>query len=556
MRVRAISLASARSNVVGTLEIECSSAGLSITYVDAALLGDPGVPVAIDAGRSLSVPWPQVRDARVLGHAVAFEINPTPWPVQRLLLARFEATRSTSPHRMFRRRLATRAIGLGFALSTTVGFAFLAPRTWPEMGWRPALAIGAWLGLVVVGLGVGVDALVATGGLRSRIVRELFIGELLGFVPDLPRDPTPVIARTNRWPRVGGVAPRATLVVSLFLASMLLVAAATPHRSPAQKEFAAPPLTEPGAMASVPSAGTARPLGSYVQIVGPCECPRDEGPLGNEPLPRVSMLTLSSRNVPRSGRNHVELEIAAINNGSRDIADLAAVVEFSQDDKQPWSKPVNVSVRAVFQKLLVSGAAVKWHVDAEGETIRIRAPTSRGALLEGSVHHDGDGAAPTSAIAELLEARSVPVKLHGAMLLAFLSDARAKESITHLLGSVGDAEKVYLLRLIEAVGDLKTCRVGIATEGPKRRLSACITNPSDNAVSTVDITFRALDKPSDLRAPQDPAPEVLMEWALSLPGALTSHGGVEVRADVDLAAVARPPAAFEAVAHPVLAKPQ
>ena len=51
MRVRAISLASARSNVVGALEVECFPSGLSITYVDAALLSDQGIPVAIDAGR-------------------------------------------------------------------------------------------------------------------------------------------------------------------------------------------------------------------------------------------------------------------------------------------------------------------------------------------------------------------------------------------------------------------------------------------------------------------------------------------------------------------------
>src|SRR5260221_5082730 len=140
MRVRAISLASARSNVVGALEVECSPAGLSITYVEAALLSDQGIPVTIDAGRSVSVPWSKVEDARVLGDAVAFEIDPTPWPPQRLLLVRFEATRSTSPHRIFRRRLATRAIALTLALIGAMVSAFTLPHTWPEMGWRPALS--------------------------------------------------------------------------------------------------------------------------------------------------------------------------------------------------------------------------------------------------------------------------------------------------------------------------------------------------------------------------------------------------------------------------------
>jgi len=557
MRVRAISLASARSNVVGALEIECSPAGLSITYVDAALLSDQGVPVAIDAGRNVSVAWSHVRDARVLGDAVAFEIDPTPWPHQRLLLVRFEATRSTSPHRIFRRRLATRVIGLGLALLVTLGFALALPRTSSEMGWRPALSIGASLGLCVVGLGIVIDGLVATGGLRSRIVRELFIGELLGLVPGLPRDPTPVAPKNVRWPRVGGVAPRATLTISLFLASMFLIAVAIPRRTPAQVESAAGPLNQVRATdAPASSAAPTAALGAYAQIVGPCDCPRDEGPLGNEPLPRISLLTLSSRSFQHAGRNHVELELAAVNNGSRDVAGLAAVVEFSQDDKQPWSKPVNVSVRAVYHSNLASGAAIRWRVEAEGETVRIRAPTSRGALIEGTVNHDGEGAAPTSAIAELLDARSVPVRLHGAMLLAFLSDAHAKDAIENLQSSVGDAEKVYLNRLVETIGELKTCRVGLVTEGAKRRLSACIVNTTDKDLASVEITFRALDRAAALRAPLDPAPEVLMEWTLGVPGTIAAQGGVEVRADVDLAVVAKPPGAYEAALHQVSTQPQ
>ena len=557
MRVRAISLASARSNVVGALEVECSPAGLSITYVDAALLSDQGIPVGIDAGRSVSVPWSKVEDARVLGDAVAFEIDPSPWPAQRLLLVRFEATRSTSPHRIFRRRLTTRAIALTLAPVGAMVFAFALPRTWPEMGWRPALSIGATLGLLVVGVGIAIDGLLATGGLRSRIVRELFIGELLSLVPGLPRDPTPVAAKSVRWPRMGGVAPRATLVVLLLLASMVLLAVALPHRSPTQEASALTRSDE--ATAPVPSASSSSAVaaaGSYAEVVGPCDCPRTEGPLWNDPMPRVSLLTVSSRTFQRSGRNHVDLELAAVNNGSRDVADLSTVVEFSQDDKQPWSKPVNVSVRAVYRKSLVSGAAVKWHVEAEGETIRIRAPQSRGALIEGTVNHDGEGAAPTSAIAELLDARNVPVRLHGAMMLAFLSDSHAAEAITKMQASVGDAEKVYLNRLVETIGELRTCRVGIATEGPRRRLTACIINTTNDRAAPIEITFRALDRPAALQRPQDPAPEVLVERTLGVPGAIAAQGGIEVRADIDLTAIAKPPGAFEAAARQPPPKPQ
>jgi hypothetical protein len=554
MRVRAISLASARSNVVGALEIECSTDGLSVTYVDAALLSDQGIPVAIDAGRSVSVPWSQVRDARVLGDAVAFEIDPAPWPPQRLLLVRFEATQSTSPHRVYRRRLVARVIGLASSIVVAITGSIVVPRVWNETGWRIALCAGAALGLSVVGCALMIDGLIATGGLRSRIVRELFIDELLGLVPGLPREPTAVATKNIRWPRMGGVVPRATLAVSLVLASLVLVAVATPRTNAAQGGLAVAPPQDTSS--SPPPAEAPVPTAPFVQVVGPCECPRDEGPLGNEPLPRVSMLTVSSRTYQRAGRSHVELELAAVNNGSRDISDLATVIEFSQGDKEPWSKPVNVSVRAVFHKTLASGAAVKWHVDAEGETVRIRTPTSRGVLIDGSVRHDGEGAAPTSAIAELLDARSMPVRLHGAMVLAFLDDAHAREALTKLADSLDNGEKVYVTRLIEAVGMLRTCRIAIADEGLRRRLSACITNATDQRAAGIDVTFRALDKPAALRSPQDPAPDVLAEWSLGMPGGIEPKQGVEVHADVDLAAISRSQLTFEAVARRAASKPQ
>jgi hypothetical protein len=542
MRVRAISLASARSNVVGALEVECSSEGLSVTYVDAALLSDQGIPVAIEAGRSVSVPWSRVRDACVLGRAVAFEIDPTPWPTQRLLLARFEASRSTSPHRVFRRRLVTRALGLGFAVIVTLTSSLIMPRTWPEMGWRIAVAVAALLGLIVVALGVAIDRLVATGGLRSRIVGEIFIGELLALVPGLPRDLAPVTTGYVRWPRLGGVAPRATLVVSMSLASLLLIAAAYPRRAPSTE---LPVVAEPTSSSAAP-AGPAPPLSSYVQILGTCDCPHDEGPLGKEPLPRVSLLTLSSRTFLKSGRNHLELELAAVNNGSRDIAELATVVEFY--DK---AKPADVSVRAVYHQTLVSGAAVKWRVEAEGDTVRIRAPTSRGIVIEGSVHHDGEGAAPTSAIAELLDARNVPVRLHAAMLLAFLDDPHAEELFTKLEGSIGDAERAYLDRLIETVGTLRTCRVN----GAQGHLSTCVVNVGNARAAPIEIKFRALAQARELRAPLGPAPEILTEWSFGVPGGLEAQRGIEIRTDVDLTS-SNPPGTFEAFAWQVSAKPQ
>ena len=142
------------------------------------------------------------------------------------------------------------------------GICFHATADLARNGMAPCPFDWAMAGLLVIALGMAIDGLLATGGLRSRIVRELFIGELLGLVPGLPRDPTPVAAKNFRWPRMGGVAPRATLVVSLLLASMVLFAVAMPHRAPTQEASASArpdeamrPLHRPPRRSSLPTPG-------------------------------------------------------------------------------------------------------------------------------------------------------------------------------------------------------------------------------------------------------------------------------------------------------------
>jgi len=552
MRVRAICVASARSNLAGTIEIECSERGLRITYVDAALVSEQGAPVPIDPGQRVTVEWSHVTDARVLGDAVAFDLEPAPWSSQKLLLVRFAAGRDLSPQRIRQRRLALRLWCLGLGLVSAVVLALALPHFVPEMGWRLAVTSGAALGLVVLAAGIAIDGLAADGGLGSRIVRELFIGELLGFRPNLPREPIPVTPRSVRWPRVEGMLPRATLAAALALLLPLLVTVALPGPIVLPSEAVEAGLDETAAVAAPATAAPAGASMLNAEVVGPCQCARTEGPLWGEPLPRVSVLVLSSRIYRRSGRDNVEVDLAAVNNGDRDLTELTTIVDFFGGSPTPWAKPPIVSRRPIYHAgPLGPGQAVKWRVDAEGSTVRVHPLAERGARILATIGPNGEDAAAPGAIAALLAAHNLPVRLHGAMLLALLEDPHARDAIGQLQKSLGEAGSAYLGRLLDAIGELRTCRIQMAGRGPWRRLSACIANTTDHPFPKVEMIWRALDKSVTLRDPTDTPPEVLSAWTLAVPGGVEPKAGAAVQVTVDLASFARPPAAFEAVARPV-----
>lgn len=535
---------------MGTVEIECSHLGLTVTYVDAYLVTDEGAPVQIDPGRCVSVAWSQVRDPRVIGRAVAFEIDPAPLPVQRFLLVRFSPGRDSSPHRIYQQRIAYRALFLTLASIAAVLVAVALPLLAPSLGWREALAAGGAAGVTLVAIGIAVDWIVSSGGTRSHVVNEIFVGELLTLVPNLPREPVGVSLKNVRWPRIETILPRATVGMASTLTVLALVPLALPGSITAESVNWVDVPQKPAPAAPAESAPPA-PVQRVARVTGACDCAGAFDPLRGEPLPRVSLIVLGTRHYVRSGRAQTEVDLAVINNSDRDLYDLASSVEFFDQDPETWSQPTVVSRRPVYNAGPIGpGQAIKWRVDAEGSTYRIRPLTRMGAPLTGTIGPGGDGSATPGAIANLLEAHSVPVRLHGAMLLAFLDDPHAASAITALAKSLGDAESVYLGRLFDTLGDLRTCRVEVVSYPTLRRLSACVVNTTDVARSDVDLVVRALDRFPALRDPVAAPPEVLFDGTVGIPGGVAPKSGVAVEVDLVLVSLAKPPMAFEAVAKP------
>jgi hypothetical protein len=541
------------------------------------------------------VDWSRILQARPLGAANLLEFElPNAGP-QRLLLVHFSTGNEVTLQEVQHRRLLLRFWFVGLAAVLASGIAIAAPRMSASIGPVAGLVSGVLFAAVIIAIGLTAERWLSDGGRRACAIRDIFIGELLSFLPGLDRNPVVPQARPFKMPRLDGILPRTTLAISLTLAGALLaalimfrwmVSAPTDTLSPMPRETElaqvhaaqrseapptafngaevpsqlgrmAPPAIEESvqstdaAVAAPPSvAATAHDTSAVARLTGPCECQRADSLLWSKPIPRLSLVVLSSRRYKRKEHEHVEVEFAAINNSNREISELTSMAEFFEQDPPPSSKLTSVSTRAVyFQGPLRPGEAIKWHVDAEGMTFRLHPAAENGKPIEGAIDDRGENAAPTNAIAQLLKAHNRPVRLHAAMLLAYLRDPRARNAVVELGDSLRETESSYLRRLMEALGELRTCQVQVSTSGTHRRAFACVYNTADTPRTPVQVLVRALDATVSLADPVGSPPQMLAESSAVLPGTLAPKSGTFAQVDVDFTTLEGAPAAYEVVAQ-------
>jgi hypothetical protein len=582
MRVRAIAIASEHSNTVGTVELDSTAEGLCITYIDAARVGADGATVPFTPNQKMVIDWAWVRQARPLGSANLIEFEVPHVGAQQCLLVHFSTGNDVTLQEIQQRRLMLRLWLVGLAVVMACAIALAAPRLSPTAGPWAGLVSGLLFAGLLIMMGLTAERWFADGGRRSRTIRDVFVGELLAYLPELPRDPLVPEPKPFKLPRFDGILPRTTLAISLTLSGALLAAllmfrwmisaprdvAETAERpahraaespaseipeatpNPAPPPAQAPVVTRPAIEdASVPWRGSENKM-AVARVTGPCECLRADSLLWAQPIPRLSLVVLSSRRYKRHEHEHVELEFAAINNSNQDISELTSMAEFFQQDPPPSSKLVSVSTRAVYyQGPLHPGEAIKWHVDAEGMTFRLHPAAENGNPITGSLDEHGDNAAPTNAVARLLKAHNRPVRLHGAMLLAYLRDPRSREAAVELGDSMRESESSYLRRLMEAMGEIRTCQVQVSTSGAHRRVFACVFNTTDTPRTPVEVVVRALDATVSLADPLGNPPQMLSESSVILPGTIAPKSGVFTQIDVDLPNLEATPAAYETFAQ-------
>jgi hypothetical protein len=240
-------------------------------------------------------------------------------------------------------------------------------------------------------------------------------------------------------------------------------------------------------------------------------------------------------------KKYLELELGVVNNSKAELPELSFLVEFFERDPPPSNKRYSTATRPLFfEGPLAPGQAIKWDVEARGTDFEVH------NALTGDVGIEGENAAPTNLIAELLHAHNRPVRMHGAMLLTFFGDPRAKDAILELREALREDEAPYLDRLLQAVSDVHVCGLKVPEFGESRSVQACVFNASKEPKKSLGVRVRGLDAATLDENPSGQPPNVIAEATLAVPGELAPNTGVSVVGDFDLNGTK--PLTFEAFA--------
>lgn len=565
MKVRAVAAADERCNAIGTLELECTELGLVIDYLGVGAFSEGYAPAALTHGTRITVPWADLVKVRVEGEYIYLETTPELSPHNRMLLKGFSVGDASHEHEVYRQRLITR-IGAGaLAVVAAIGAGLTVVKASPESGALMALLLGALASSVIVVIGFVVDKKLVARRLSDLAARDAFVARLVPYFPALDR----ASGRPPRTPRRTSPfelpLPRGTFAVVATLTAGALATvlvshsltkeeSSTPHvdsHPPAPKGPVvvanAPPVAPPRPAAVAPPTPKPKPqrpepsapagLGK-TSMLGPCDCQRADSALWVGALPKLSVLVLSSRLEQTRSRKRLLVDIAVVNNSKEEFNEITLHVNF-YERKQNEGREFSRHRVLFFEGPLLPGKAIKWSAEAPGNEFELENPVA------GDIGLDGGDAAPRQSIVELLEANHRPVRLHGAMLLAYLGDARARDAVLELRDALRDDEAPYLRRVQWALEPVRVCQLQVAED--HSQFSACVFNASAVEQNALALVLRALASPVLVSHPVGNPPEVVTEKTFSLPGPMPGNSGVRVKAVLSATKYGRA-RAFEAVA--------
>ena len=571
MKTRAIAVKSERTNAVGTVELECVPQGLNIVYLGVGAFSDGYVPGAVTTGTRVLVPWAAVREARLEGDQLFLHVDDALSPHNRLLLVNFSSGDAPHPAQIRRHRVLLRfLVGAAMTLSVLVA-ALTIPRLAPRAGAVAALALGGAASLVLLAGGLLADQRLTRGGGDSATARAALVGELMFYLPTLgvqphrqpPRPAEPLAALQFILPRSTAaivITLTASALGAVLTTSWVLRERSSPPRqtvSVAERVPAPPPPApapeRPAAAGAPAPAPPPRPPTKVAPAAAtapaaaagaPCTCRRSDSVLWESPIPRLSTLVIERRERRHKDHLDLDLELGVVNNGADDIGEVKLFVQFYERDPPPSSKVTPTESRHLFfQGPLIPGQAIKWSLEAEGTEFEVTHD------IKGDIDPSGSNAAPTNRLFTLLQANHRPVRLHGAMMLAYLGDPRARQGVLELREALREDEAPYLDRLFRALGDVRTCALKVDNAGTVRPANVCVHNASADPQSDLAVRWRALDRRFDHRSPVAPPPLVIAEATYKIAGALAPGTGATVAASLDTSNADNiAPAAFEAFA--------
>jgi hypothetical protein len=503
MRVRCRALPDARSNAVGSLELECRQLGLIVSFVEVLSYREGEPSGERSESTRLCIPWPRVRAARIGSEHLRLAFDERFTPRNRFYLSRFElADQGSGNEPGGERRLGVRLLGkrapsrwiltelcdeLSRRLLRVVP---VEPETRPgndaprrrgafdaELG-RSALGVGLILALV------GLTALASSRALERARVRTV-------------SDVEP---------------PRATLETVVSQLRARAAPAFEPQPAPSREgppEGAPLPPTLP-----TPEAPTSVSFGAR------CDCVRSESVLWQRPPPRLTLLVADQQQHPRNGRPYLDVQIAAINNGAHKIQNLELRVVFERDADREKGEPALRTVRDIkFDGTIRPGHVVKWKVDGPGERCSVRGPSY------GRLDEDGSDAAPADAFDTLASTEPRKVRIHASLLLAFLGDVRAHAHAAALRDGAPPAEAAFLERILAGSAELEVCELTERKIAASTRLRGCIYNAGDRPVRGLTLGVRELALARDPGIVTSDAPLASGERRWPVVGELGPHRG-------------------------------
>jgi len=564
MRFSATAVASTRSNAVGAVEVECGTSGLTLNFLGVSAFRNDYAPAALTTGHELLVPWARLLQARAAGSQLYLELDPTLAPHNRLTLTSFQAVVPAAFKELRRQRwivfTAVLSIALCFGVAAMV------------VGWRtgsvtPASALLVCLvgTAVILGLGLTTHRRLAFSPIDSEAARLIFLAELERYFAGFFRSATGPAAAHQRFqlPTFQGALPRTTLaiVITLTAASLAMVLSwrwlltgrpsqAEDARLPANEAplFGTPTSTRvtEDARGRTPEAPKVQPKPNPAEPdvrVGPsCRCLRRSSALWDQPIERMSILALSEKGKTKGRKSLLLVDVGIVNNGNEPLSEISLTVRFF--DGQGKERHFTEDKVLYYAGPLGAGKAIKWKVEGEGSEFEVDNP------IPGDIGTGSDEAAPADRFFELLAANHRPVRMHAAMMLAYLGDPRAKEAILKLRDALRDNEAPYLQRLVWAQSSVLVCDTTVHNANGQRTVSACVFNTADTGAKDMALRWRALQTPVSYKRPIAQPPLVLGEITVRLEAELQPKSGTVIEAPFALENV-EPSTQFEVYADRV-----
>lgn len=551
--LRAIAVASDTSDVVGTVDLSCERDGLMMRFVNISPYAAGYVPTVSVKNQLSIIPFQKIRAVSDDGETLRIELDAPKIPYKHLVLAHVTRDLRVTQQWLYKLRAAAKTVSAG-----AISAVFAGLLSWVQAPVWAASAV-AFVG-VAGSLWAGrlVSREVMLGGAQSAAERRLLFQQLQAKLGDRAQDlaplPTPPpnwvpitsggrpgIASTGGSPDSSNWMPTLLGVGAATMAALALVALGpqllTPRTAAIEPEPEDPVVSDKLRHAALTSASALSSQGAAVvtheDTLPTCLCQMADSPLFSTRIPKVSVLPQVKRASANPNRPSIDMELAAVNNSNSSLREIKGNVTFLNAPRSGHG-PLRVGdERGVYYEgPLASGAAIKWRVKGRGTSYKVQMNYDS-SLGEGE-YASGD------AFAQLLNARTRTVRLHGAAMLARMRDERAKEAIEKLREGAKDEENAFLDAISRASAPLYVCDVEMEQEGASTKISACLMNTTEELSRPLDAKLifsknlpSPITKPANASDEEEPQQGAIQSKVLARQVVIPPKTGVRIEKKVD-----------------------